>query len=251
MEAEGGPRTEVAAELEREDTVVLKPLISRMGEVAELLDQGNEVEPGYLARGFGLWKRYGTELHPERVQHVLGPISTTLVLGVSHAARPERRRRREEKKGAGAQASQQELLLRDYQSIVHNQTMSESRIGELEMLRTLYAQQGFGARERLASVLKAFVLSEEAWASFEVDFVQKAMEGASGGDVEARLREGLDKVAAARSRLEPEIQRFVAEPIPTTPGNKIENALGALNAELGAVEAGLRPSRRGKPPSGT
>lgn len=249
MEAEGGPRAEVAAELEREDALVLKPLISRMGEVAELLDQGKEVEPGYLARGFGLWKRYGTELHPERVQHVLGPISATLVLRVSHAEKPERRRRGD-KKGVMAQASQHELLLRDYQSIVHNHTMSESRIGELEMLRTLYAQQGFGARERLASVLKAFVLSEEAWASFEVDFVRKAMEGTSGGEVETRLREGLDRVAAARGRLEPEIQRFVAEPIPTTAGNKLENALGALNAELGAVEAGLRGPRRGKPTPG-
>jgi hypothetical protein len=246
----GDLRDTIVTELDLDTDVVLFPLINRMGQVADLLDQGKEVDPAFIARGLELWKRYGIDVHPQRVLHVLGPISTTLVLGFAKEGRPKRGHGRGARDAAN-QTSRQELLLRDYQTIVHNQTLAESRIGELEMLRTLYSQQGFGARERLASVLKAFVLSEEAWARFEVDFVRKAYDPATSATVELRLRQGLEQVAAARAHLEPEVHAFVAEPIPTRGPGSVEAALGELDAQLGAVESELHPPRRGKPLAGT
>ena len=233
-------RATVVAELERADRRLLDPLTGRISEIADRLDAGVEVDPVYLERGLRLWRRFGLELHRPQVADLLGPISRTLDLTVRNEG-PRRRGGRKAAKAAPTLVTPQEQLLHDYQAIVHNQSMSEARIGELEMLRALYAEQGFGARERLASVLKAFVVSEVSWSRFEIDFVRKALGPSLREEVADRLREGVVHHAERLAHLESEVRAFVAEPIALL-------AAPPAPHDAGTASEPEPPAPRGRPP---
>ncbi len=207
---------EVARELESEflleDGELLAPLAERMGAVAERLDRGEDVDPEYLGRGVELCRRYGVEVHAPRVRHLLSLVPPALPADDEGPA--PRRLRRRERSAPAPSPPPRETSLRELQAMLHEQTLSEERIGELHRLLTFYASHGYGARERFASALHAFVVSELAWAKEEEEYVLRAFRLPLSQESDAKVHSGLAEVARARGALLEAIRAFVAEPLP-------------------------------------
>ncbi|HTT16405.1 MAG TPA: hypothetical protein VMH49_03495 [Thermoplasmata archaeon] len=200
-------------ELVLEDREVLEPLTHRLGEIAELLDRGVLVEPSYIERGLELWRRFGTEVHAPRVTHLLAlappPDATSSPTSSAPTHRPWRRRGAPESRDVQAEATRHEI-----QGMVHEQSLAGERVGELRRQLSFYSTGGYGARERLASVLHAFVVADEAWVRSEEQFVLSAFRGQLSADSDRKLRQGLAQVRGARAALLEAVTAYVAAAIP-------------------------------------
>ncbi len=207
-----GAREEVEREIAQEDEQVLWPLTARLAEIADRLERGEGVEPAYIARGVALWNRYGSEIHARRVRRLLGlfPATTPKV----DPTMPERRRFRRPRASEAKVAPERALAVEQYREVVHEQGIAAERMAELRTLVTLYDQGGYGMRERLASVLHSFVMSERAWARYEEEFAARALDPTLPVEVDRQVHRGLAEVTAARGKVEPELRAYLAEPIP-------------------------------------
>lgn len=204
--------TEVEQELVLEDENVLRPLAHRMVEIAELLDHDQSVDPQFIRDGIELWGRYSSELHAERVSHVLALFPATTSAGARSGA--SERHARAIRRRKAVEAAPSETAQQSFQGMVRDQTLSVERVKSLRSLVELYEHGGYGMRERLASVLRAFMTSEEAWARFEQEFVLKSLGGPLSASVDQRIHAGLTEIARARGHVQDDLQAYLARPIP-------------------------------------
>ncbi len=205
-------RDHVGSEFHLEDVEVLLPLTTRMGEIADRLDRGEPVDPPYIAEGIELWGRYVRELHARRLERVVGLFPATSPAGVREA---ERRGRGGWRAGrAKVKEPEGVTPAKEFQEILHDQALMAERVSELRSLLEFYKEERYGARERLASVLKAFAFSDRAWASYEDDFVVKSLDRHLQPDLDRLVRDALEEVSAARRKLQAAVEAFVARPIP-------------------------------------
>ncbi len=210
-----GPRGEAQAEVEREfvleDERVLRPLAERLREVADLLDDGREVEPPYVRRGVELWGAY-LELHARRVRRLLAafPEATGVpsVVGPSHPGLLLRWA------GVPKPPAVAPAELETFRGILQDEAMASERLHELRILINLYEAGGYASRDRLAWALRAFLTAEGTWARFEERFVAEGPDGELPPEVAERLRMELVEIAVARVQAQSEVEAYVAGPIP-------------------------------------
>lgn len=210
-EPPGTLRELVDGELRLEDARILAPLLARLGRMGDELDRGENVAPGELSRGLELLDRYDQEVHAPRVREVLGLLpkhegpAGTSSPGAREKGLFHRRRTR--------QLRQPEGLALEFDRIVHGERTSVIRVSALRSFVDAYGSGGWGARERLASVLKGYLVADRAWARSEREYVLHALKAELPPDLDRKVREAVAEIARARAALERDVEEYVETPV--------------------------------------
>jgi hypothetical protein len=210
-EADRGTRADVEREFLQEDEWLLRPLLKRIDELADLVDHGEPVDPAYLRQGIELWSRYDTEVDARRVGRVLAVLPESTYHGGPIG--PSRSRWHLPGRRRSPWAEADATLRREYQEILHEQRTAPDRINALRTLVELYAQGALGTGQRLALALKGFTAAEIAWAHCEEEFVLKSPDVGVTADTGGRVHRALVDVANAGSRLQGDIGAYLARPV--------------------------------------
>jgi len=198
-------------EMAREDRELLGPLLERMTQVAEMVTEGQPVEPGYILEGIRLWARFVDELHDRRIRRLIAMIppnaeyAGVVPLAESRFRLPIFRRR-----GPAADPS----LVAEYLGVRGEQARMAERLRELETFVEMYRTGGFYARQLLGSLMRSGAFSDRAWAQYEEEFVRRRLKERLPPVADAGLTEEVAAQGRGRNALEGAVRAFLARPIP-------------------------------------
>lgn len=212
VDAAAGLFRALADELLREDQQLLFPLMTRMNEIAELLGQGEAVDPAYIDGGVRLWSRYVNEVHQQRIERLYGVFRD--IIQLPGPARKLERRRGVHVRAEKAEAAQEETGLDKYNEIRGTQTRMAERIGVLKGLVDAYRRGEYYSPQMLASLLRSGAFSDRAWAKYEEEFVLKYLNEHVAPEEDLRLRKEIAASDELRRQVESEVAQFLAHPVP-------------------------------------
>ncbi len=198
-------------ELALEDERILTPLTDRLRRIAEALDRGEDVAPLDLSRGLELLDRYDREIHAIRVRRLLALLPKVPPPSSVPSAREGRLHLFRRK--ATYLAAPSEALSEEYDRIVEGERASESRVSALQTFADAYNSGGWGARERLASVLKGYLVADRVWARTEREYALHALVADLTPALDRQVRVAIALVTSARAGLQRDVERYVEEPL--------------------------------------
>lgn len=214
-------RTEFAQELQKEDDLVLYPLLDRIAELSDRLSEGVRVDADYLLEAVQLWGRYVNEMHERRVNRLVHLVPEAL----PHLGQPGSRGRRfrRHREPIPTSTSGPDSPDVQYGEIRQDQERMAQRIRVLESLVSDYRKSQFLARELLASLLRSGAFSDRAWAKYEESFALRCLEQAADPNISAALERDAAGSSVLRDQVVEEVRRFLRRPI----------AVGAVAAGVG------------------
>jgi len=139
---------ELRTELQLERTEVLEPLLHRMSDIADRLEEGQPVPPKVIGEGIDLWQLYVNRLHDVHVGQFAAARSS-----MPHDA-----------------ACTLPLV-----EVVQDPERAELRIRELKMCLAAYEARSGASTGLLAAVMQGGAKSELAWENFEEDFATSCL----------------------------------------------------------------------------
>lgn len=103
--------------------------------------------------------------------------------------------------------------LHEFQQMVLEEGSTQERMNDLEGMLKLYRTETYASREQLASVLRAFVISELSWAKFERDFVLRVLSEELPVELVQPIRKAIEEIASARGGLQTALRAYLDEPL--------------------------------------
>jgi hypothetical protein len=173
------------SELRREHVEVAGPLLDRMAKIADLLDDGTNVEPAQIAEGIELWEAYLHGTHRTRLG-VLGELP----------------------------ASSCAVAVRE---VRENHLRAPERMARLRTFLEAYSVGLPDARGMLALGLQSDVLVDRAWVSFEEEHPFACLSGRLSRTTNERVRRAFAKNLKETNALEEKVQRYLAQRVANRP----------------------------------
>lgn len=177
---------EVRSEIRFEHQQVCDPLLRRIAQVGEEIQEGADYPVEYLREGLQLWKRYLTELRDQRAEQVVLPL-----LAEGHVAPNDPR-------------------------VV---ALRSERPRETEQLATLerhiegYKDRRPQARWRLGNDLRNDALANKAWRDEEERFVVECLPERVSEERARSIGEALGRLQAATHVLADAVRSYVTRPV--------------------------------------
>ncbi len=172
-------------ELRREHSEVVRPLLSRLNQMADLLEAGRAVSPTLLTEGIDLWEQYLHGVHRARLESLRSVKAMT----------------------CGP----------DLEDVLEDQERAQRRLSRLRGLLEAYRNGAAHGAIALALAIRSGTYVDEVWIRFEEEHpfscLAKQLTGAEWNSIQ-RGFQGNDKALAV---LETRIGEFLRNAIEVTP----------------------------------
>jgi hypothetical protein len=201
---------ELARELTREDREVLYPLLDRLVEAANRIDDGERVDPDYVGDAIRLWGRYVNGRHERRVEQLRETLAPP-------AHRPSRHRAsgfRPHSAARGPKLKEAADPAITFSEIRADQERMEQRLVVLLSLLGSYRRGEYMAAQLLASLLRSGATADRAWASYEETFARERPAVPPAPPHDAAAERPAEPRLPADEAFAAEVRRFLARPVP-------------------------------------